>query len=219
EHVPGQVLPIYPEGPHCNTRGLTELGEYALRGMMDRGLLVENDHQSVKAAKRSMEDLQAEGYPGVISSHSWMDKALTERIYQLGGIITQNGNDAESFVEEGAEEEPVVERYDVGYGFGMDMNGFGGTPPPRDDAAERPVTYPFPTLLGTGTVDRQVTGQRNWDYNRDGVAHYGMIPDWVEDMRTNGCEDGEQVVEHLVRGPESYLRTWASTADWAPGQD
>lgn len=214
ELIKVNVLPVYPEGPHCNKRGLTALGEYALQGMMDRGLLVELDHQGVKAASRTMEILESEDYPGVVSSHSWMDKHFTERIYELGGFITQYGHDSRSFVEEGAEEHPVREKYDVGYGFGMDMNGFGGTPPPRDDSDETPLTYPFSPVVGKGEIDRQVTGERTWDYNRDGVAHYGMIPDWIQDMRTVGGEDGEQVVEDLTRGPESYLQTWAATTSW-----
>ena len=219
ELVPGQVLPIYPEGPHCNRRGLTSLGEYALRGMMDRDLMVEIDHQSVKAASRTMEILESEAYPGVISSHSWMDKHFTERVYRLGGFITQYGHGAEEFVEEGHAERPVRQKYDVGYGFGMDMNGFGGTPPPRDDAADTPLVYPFAPVTGSGSVDRQVTGQRIWDYNRDGVAHYGMVPDWVEDMRSNHGTEGQQVVDDLLRGPESYLRTWAATTGWEQGAD
>src|SRR5690606_26377677 len=52
-----------------------------------------------------------------------------------------------------------------------------------------------------------------------GVAHYGMIPDWVQDMRTVGGTQGEQVVSDLLRGPESYLRTWASTTGWQEGAD
>lgn len=219
QHMPVQVLPIYPEGPHCNKRGLTSLGEYALRGMMDRDLMIEIDHQSVKAAKRTMEIVEAEGYPGVISSHSWMDTSFTERVYRLGGFITQYGNDSRSFVKEGAAERPVRQKYGVGYGFGMDMNGFGGTPPPRDDAATTPLVYPFATVTGDGSVDRQVTGQRVWDYNRDGVAHYGMVPDWVQDMRTIGGQDGEDVVQDLLRGPESYLRTWEATTGWEQDAD
>ncbi|WP_338749299.1 discoidin domain-containing protein [Janibacter alittae] len=219
EAFPVQALPIYPEGPHCNKRGLTGLGEYALRGMMDRGMLVELDHQSVKAAKRTMEVLEAEGYPGVVSSHSWMDKHFTERIYRLGGFVAQYGHDARSFVAEGAADDDLREEYGVGYGFGMDMNGFGGTPPPRADAAEQPLGYPFPLVMGEGSVDRQVTGQRVWDYNTDGVAHYGMVPDWVEDMRTLEGGQGQEVVEDLLRGPESYLRSWQNTASWVPEQD
>ena len=29
--------PVYPEGPHCNQNGLTELGEYAVRELMSAG--------------------------------------------------------------------------------------------------------------------------------------------------------------------------------------
>ena len=64
-----------------------------------------------------------------------------------------------------------------------------------------------------------MTGQRIWDYNRDGVAHYGMVPDWVEDMRSNHGTEGRQVVDDLLRGPESYLRTWAATTGWEQGAD
>ncbi len=216
--APGAVLPVYPNAPHCNRRGLTNLGEHALRGMMQRGMMVEIDHQSVKAAKRTMEILEAEAYPGVLSSHSWMDKSFTERIYKLGGFITQYGHHVHDFVEEGHAEHGIREKYDVGYGFGMDMNGFGGTPAARQDAATNPLPYPFTTALGA-TADRQVSGQRVWDYNTDGVAHYGLVPDWVKDMEIDSGAKGKQVVEDLLRGPESYLRTWKASTGYTPGQN
>ena len=50
-------------------------------------------------------------------------------------------------------DEALRTRYGVGYGFGMDMNGFGGTPAPRDGSS---VDYPF-TTLGGSSADRQVT--------------------------------------------------------------
>lgn len=215
--APGSVLPIYPKGPHCNKYGLTSLGEYALRGMMKRNMLVEIDHQSVKAAKRSMEILESEGYPGVLSTHSWMDKSFTERIYKLGGFITQYGHDVRDFVSEGKDEEAVRAKYGAGYGFGMDMNGFGGTPAPRKDAATTPLVYPFPTVTGEGSVDKQRSGQRIWDYNKDGVAHYGMVPDWVQDMKVVGGSDGQAVVNDLLRGPETYLRTLKATEEYQRG--
>lgn len=217
--APTAVLPIYPEGPHCNKRGLSALGEHALRGMMDRGMLVELDHQSVRAAKRTMEILESEGYPGVLSTHSWMDTSFTERIYKLGGFITQYGHDVHQFVEEGAAGKAVRDKYGAGYGYGMDMNGFGGTPRPRADAATTPLVYPFVGPLGDATLERQVTGQRVWDYNRDGVAHYGMVPDWVQDMTVAGGDQGRQVVEDMLRGPETYLRTMSSAATWEKGAD
>ncbi|MET8007304.1 hypothetical protein [Nonomuraea glycinis] len=44
---------------------------------------------SVKAAGRTLDLLEAAGYPGVISSHSWTDPGYFGRIYALGGMITQ----------------------------------------------------------------------------------------------------------------------------------
>lgn len=198
---PGIAVPVYAAGPHCNPKGLTALGEYALRGMMERGMVVEVDHMSAKAATRALDILDAAAYPGVISSHSWMAPVLAERVYRLGGFITQYGHDATEFVEDMASTKALRDRYGVGYGYGMDMNGFGGTPRPPQG---RTISYPFTSLDGSTALDRQVTGQRTWDYNADGVAHYGMIPDWLHDIAGLG---GADVADGLERGAESYLRT------------
>ena len=46
-----------------------------------------------------------------------------------------------------------------------------------------PVSYPFKSFDGKVTVDHQVSGERSYDINTDGVAHYGLYPDWIEDLR------------------------------------
>jgi hypothetical protein len=200
---PGAALPVYAAGPHCNPKGLSALGEYALRGMMARGMVVEVDHMSAKAATRALDILDAAGYPGVISSHSWMAPVLAERVYRRGGFITQYGHDATEFVEDMAATQALRDRYGVGYGYGTDMNGFGGTPRPPEGRA---IAYPFTSLDGSTTLSRQQTGERTWDYNTDGVAHYGMVPDWLHDLVGLG---GDAVADGLERGAESYLRTLA----------
>ncbi len=181
---------------------------------MKRRMLVELDHQSVKAADRTLDILEDAAYPGVISSHSWMDPTYTERVYRLGGFITQYGHDAGRFVAEAGTDRGLREKYGKGYGMGMDMNGFGGTPRPPKDGDPK-VSYPFKASDGgSSTLDKQVTGQRTWDYNTDGVAHYGMVPDWVENLRQIG---GEGLVDELAHGSQTYLKTWGATETWAPG--
>lgn len=54
-----------------------------------------------------------------------------------------------------------------------------------------------------------MTGDRTWDVNVDGVAHYGQVPDWVEDLRLVG---GQELVDDLMEGAESYLSTWEAAA-------
>ncbi|MFG2997379.1 discoidin domain-containing protein [Streptomyces sp. NPDC048340] len=204
----GVTVPSYAADAQCNTRGLTELGEYAVRGMMKRKMMLEVDHMSVKAAGRAFDILETESYPGVLSSHSWMDNAWMERLYRLGGFATAYMSGAEGFSAEAKRTDALREKYNVGYGYGTDMNGVGGWPAPRGADTPNPVRYPFRSVDGGSVIDKQTAGQRTWDFNTDGGAQYGMVPDWVEDIRLVG---GQGVVDDLFRGAESYLRTWGSS--------
>ncbi|PWJ08226.1 hypothetical protein DKG34_06940 [Streptomyces sp. NWU49] len=203
----GVRVPSYDEDARCNVRGLTALGEYAVRGMMERNMMLEIDHMSVKATGRVLDLFEAESYPGVLSSHSWMDLDWTERVYGLGGFVAQYMNGSEHFVAEAERTEALRDEYGVGYGYGTDMNGVGGWPAPRGADAPNPVTYPFRSVDGGSVIDRQTTGERTWDLNTDGAAHYGLVPDWIEDIRRVG---GQDVVDDLFRGAESYLGTWGA---------
>jgi hypothetical protein len=66
------------------------------------------------------------------------------------------------------------------------------------------VTYPFTTLGGV-KVDQQVSGERVYDINKDGVAHYGLYPDWIQDLK---MQAGADIVKDMSRGPEAYLQMW-----------
>lgn len=207
----GALLPVYPVGPHCNPRGLTDLGEYALKGLMSRGMILEIDHMSVKAADRALDILESAFYPGVVSSHSWMDKTYIDRLYALGGFVSSYGHSTDEYIAEWQSAQDQRAEYDKGWGYGMDMNGFGGTPAPPTSAG---ITYPFRSFDGGSVLDRQVTGERVFDYNEDGVPHYGLVPDWVEDLRLVG---GQSLIDDLARGAQDYLDTYAATATYAPG--
>ena len=54
-------------------------------------------------------------------------------------------------------------------------------------------------------IDKQRSGTRVYDINTDGVDHYGLYPDWIEDMRRVG---GRQIVEDMANGAEAYLQMW-----------
>ncbi|MGR4879974.1 discoidin domain-containing protein [Streptomyces sp. LARHCF249] len=204
----GVAVPSYAADAQCNTRGLTELGDYAVRGMMKRKMMLEIDHMSVKAAGQAFDILESESYPGVISSHSWMDLDWTERVYRLGGFIAQYMGGAEGFSAEAERTDALRDKYNVGYGYGTDMNGVGGWPGPRGADTPNPVRYPFRSTDGGSVIDKQTTGVRTWDLNTDGAAHYGLVPDWIEDIRIVG---GQGVVDDLFKGAESYLTTWGGS--------
>lgn len=209
---PGVTLPLYPEGDACNARGLTPLGEYAIRAMMQRGMIVDIDHMGVKTADAALRILEEAQYSGVVSSHGWTDPSNYPRIYELGGFVASYAGPSENFVEEWrSARQDRDERYYFGYGFGADTNGFGAQPAPHEDGA-RFVEYPFTTFDGGTVMEQQRAGTRTFDFNTDGLAQYGMIPDWIEDMRVFAGQDGAQFIDDMSRGAEAYLQMWERVA-------
>jgi len=201
------TLPIYPKAPHCNKLGLTELGKYALEGMMKRGMIVELDHQSVKAADETLKVLEEHNYSGVISGHDWMDQGYYERVAKLGGMITPivepHGHTADIWRKVKAVADP---RYQFGFGFGLDQNGLHLSLP---KAGESPrIEYPFTSYDGKAKLHKQIWGKRAWDFNTDGLAHEGLTPDWLEAVRLEAGADAEEFVADMVNGAEAYLQMW-----------
>lgn len=203
---PAGLTPLYPPPPHCNALGLTPLGEFVVEQMIDRGLMIEVDHMSAKTASRALALAEARGYSGVLSSHTWMDPHLRSRVYRLGGFIEPITTSPESFVEEWRQLRAAADpRFRFGIGFGADANGFHSQPPARGAGKPNAVAYPFRSLDGSIAFDRQVSGQRVYDVNVDGVAHYGLYPDWMEQLRLLA---GEPIADDLMSGAEAYLQTW-----------
>ena len=112
-------------------------------------------------------------------------------------------------------------------GMGSNFNGMGGHYGPRfgsracgGDPTERskqllasqPLDYPF-SLREFGQFRRQVSGQRTFDYNVDGLAHVGLLPDMVADLENVGVSSTD--LDPLMRSAESFVRMW----DQAMGND
>jgi microsomal dipeptidase-like Zn-dependent dipeptidase len=202
-------LPVYPPGPHCNPKGLTALGKHVIRSMMRKGMIVETDHMSMKARRQALSMLEAAGYPGVISSHSWGDLGSQKRLQRLGGIVGPISSMATNFADEWRTARANRDtRFFFGTGFGSDINGLHAQPDPRPNAAQNPVRYPFRSFDGGTIIRRQRSGTRVYDVNTDGVDHYGLYPDWIEDLRMVA---GPQIVNDMANGAEAYLRMWART--------
>jgi len=203
--LPSGTAPIYPAGPHCNQRGLTALGEHAIRRMIEKKMIVDPDHLSVLARNQVLSILDGASYSGVVSSHSWSTADAFPRIYQRGGFVAPYAGSSGDFVKKWRAIKPMRDpRYYWGIGYGADMNGFGAQGSPRTGATN-PVGYPFKSFDGKVTIDKLHSGERVYDINVDGVAHYGLYPDWIQDLRMIA---GDEIVDDLARGSESYLQMW-----------
>jgi microsomal dipeptidase-like Zn-dependent dipeptidase len=106
-------------------------------------------------------------------------------------------------------------------GLGSDFNGLAGEPGPRfgpnrckDDPSPSQqyggVGYPFPIFappgVDAGHLDRATAGTRTFDYNTDGLAHVGLLPDFLQDLRSSGLSDEQ--LQPLFRSAEAYLQVW-----------
>ena len=139
------------------------------------------------------------------------------QIYKLGGYIAPYAGDSTGFVEKWRAHLGWADpRYYFGFGYGADMNGLGAQGDPRGADVSNPVKYPF-TGFGGVTVGKQVAGERVYDINADGVAQYGLYPDWIQDLRMiAGGSEGDAIVEDMARGAEAYLQTWERAEGIAP---
>ena len=229
--------------PACNKKGLTDLGKRFVNKLMDKGMLIDVDHMSV----RSIEDTfaladQHGSYPlmvghGLFADIHAADKRRHERmrtaaqldkLRQLGGqvsVMTQNErkthprclNSSLTFKDD---YEYAVSKMGgpnaAAIPIGTDFNGVARHVGPRfgDDACERNATqkaaeasrarlaYPF-TIPGFGKFDKQVTGQRTFDFNVDGLAHIGLLPDLIADLSREGTNMGP-----LFRSAAGYVASW-----------
>jgi microsomal dipeptidase-like Zn-dependent dipeptidase len=102
--------------------------------------------------------------------------------------------------------------------LGSDLNGLIATPAPRfgadaclgnpgeQSAQTGGVVYPVVPHGGSGTFQPQQSGLRSFDIDEDGLAHVGMLPDFVEDLKQVGVSSAD--LEPLFRSAEAYLRMW-----------
>src|SRR5439155_476549 len=71
------------------------------------------------------------------------------------------------------------------------------------------LDYPFRSFDRRVVFGRERTGDRTFDLNTDGVAHYGLLADLLADMQRQ--TDGRRAMAALFGSAAAYLRTWRLT--------
>lgn len=223
----GGVTPFYPPGKRCNARTVTDLGEYALRALMARGMVIDIDHAAYhsKDIMLDIADEQVPAYPMASShdAHGGLTSDQAVRILKNGGTIYPykgNGIKHKEFLEKlkfwrakaGISDDAIL-----GLGYGADANGFGGHPGPRGGDSD-PVEYPF-TLFQGPDWGPQFSGFKPlkvemltipesgkfWHIDETGMSHYGLVADFVEEVRLEG---GKEALDALYNSAEEYVQMW-----------
>ncbi|MBL8955641.1 MAG: membrane dipeptidase [Myxococcaceae bacterium] len=190
--------------------GLTPNGTFAVQEMMRQCMLMDVDHMSQAAANDMLSLAVSSGYP-VNSGHNDVrgplggttERQLTAPQYakvQASGGMAGVGSarvDPATFVA--LSNEVLAALGDGGHvGFGTDSNGVSplmGGPSPGTHVTYS-ATYPMSTL-----------GARTWDFNDAGVAHYGMLSDFLEGVKQ--VDGGPALVANMMQGAQAFYDTWA----------
>ncbi|MDX1588871.1 MAG: membrane dipeptidase [Oleiphilaceae bacterium] len=203
----------------CNTRGLTDFGHFMVQEMMRRGIMIETDHISRKASARILEITGKQGYPVINSHGGWGGtEFLRDRIAAQGGITADFDKTREGWVDSLIKNgtRPRDEQFMVGpfggAGFATDVNGISALANNNGDAEDEARLYPFTSVDGRVVFDIQKTGDRAFSlYSGRGVAHYGLYPDQIADMRLHSDRPQAEVdhaINQLFTSAEAYLRMW-----------
>lgn len=157
----------------------------------------------------------AEGFPVVPlkdSSERSLSRAHYEQFALRGSIagVGSDGAEAGDWMESARS----VTKTGMPIAFGSDVNGMAnlprppsanntGTPKQRieylDDNGTRPAG-------SSATFKRAKSGSRTWDYNTEGVAHFGLFPDFLKDVEQR---NGMDVVSNMYDGAEKFAQSWA----------
>ncbi len=81
-----------------------------------------------------------------------------------------------------------------------------GGGPTRPQTAR--VEYPFPVSVkgGPASLDMSIAGERRFNINTDGVAHVGMLPDFIEELKEEGVRPRD--LEPLYDSAAGYVGLW-----------
>jgi microsomal dipeptidase-like Zn-dependent dipeptidase len=223
-NCPNGVINAGDRDAQGNVIGLSAQGAVAIQHMMDRGMLIDVDHMSQASVSQTISLAKSRlpvNYP-LFSGHnnlrgsagpgSFKERQLTPQQYKdigslhgMAGIGAAN-TDAQAWLSTLSQ---TVSAMNVGnlpvIAFGTDADGMEFMMPPRAGSAVNPATpLPPPAIPLTLSHD----GTRTWDYNHDGVAHYGLLPDFLLDVASLQSQGGPSVVVQMFNGAQSFYDTW-----------
>lgn len=222
------TVPLYPAGKRqCNARGMTELGRYVVQKLMDKKFIIDIDHAelSIKQDMIDMAKAQTPTYPLISAhgGHGGISLQQAKDILDLGGLIypfKPNGKGHMEFIQKLKPIWPAGKPMAVGYG--MDANGIADRAGPRG-AGSKPVEYPFTLFKGSDWGPQFAGFQplifklqtvpesgKTWNIDEVGTAHYGMVADYVEEIRLEGGKEG---LDALYNSAEAYLQMWEKTVN------
>ncbi len=200
---------------HINAQGLTPVGEFALKEMMKLGMMIDLDHMGKKSMNKAF-DLAEQfngGYPVNLGHNEIrpatkgternVDIATALRVGRLGGMFGVGTADMtpNKFISEYLKVVKAMGNngeFFVAPAIGSDANGLEPLP--------KATSGLISAMFYSNGFTKLKTGERTWDYTKEGVAHYGLMNEFMRDVKTR--PNGAGVHDKLWQSAEYFARMW-----------
>ncbi len=196
----------------CNVRGLHPSGQHLITRLMEKGMFIDVGHLSQSAMLETLDMIEANNYPAVVNSHGWIDNATSthNRIFDAGGSIGIFNTTPQNFANSIANYRTILTNtsYPKSFALGSDIQGVTSQPGPENPANANVVSHPFMSLDGTVTFHEPQTGNRTFDYNTEGIAHYGLYAEWLESFKQEDIKRGDDTISSFMNSAEAYIQMW-----------
>lgn len=209
---------------HVNARGLSEMGEHALRTMMRYGMLIDVDHMSEKSMRRAVYLAgrhEGGAYPLIMGHTGVRAENSTERmappdlmreVADAGGMIGLGTADTtpEAFIYSHGRVKEVVGAASVA--IGTDANGFERLPRNQESCESGSNIQEsdafYKNFMSDTNIQKSRLGNRVWDYVMDcGVSHYGLMAEFMYDVKQK--PGGQAVYDDLMNSADKFARLWS----------
>lgn len=195
---------------NCNARSLQTVGKHLINRIIDKGMILEIDHMSYNTTMETLKILEARNYSGVVSSHGLVRhyEDSVDRIFQLGGLAVTFPGSPKDTLNNINKFKGYLEKtpYEVGVGFGSDAQGIVTFSSGDEGYVPK---YPFDSYDGTVSFTQPKIGNRHIDFASEGLAHYGLFAEWVDNLKQNSVAEGDNSFEIFMNSAEAYLQMWA----------
>jgi microsomal dipeptidase-like Zn-dependent dipeptidase len=228
---------------HRNILGLTAEGDFAIKEMMRQGIMIDVDHASEKAVDNIIVIANRNNYP-VNSGHNSLrgnndnEKTRTrvqlDAISRLGGMFGIGWENQSPDMFNSIYSTHLAAMGNKNTTFGSDIDGYAATTKKVSPPVGRRSTIPgepniISRLEATNYENRKIKygirpgelrlctmegSPKRWDYNNEGMAHIGLVPDFFEALKKDGMS--LEKLNQLFLSAEYFAQMWEKCIARAP---
>jgi microsomal dipeptidase-like Zn-dependent dipeptidase len=210
---------------HRNALGLTDLGKFAVKELMRQGMMIDMDHSGEKSVNDIIRIAVQNDYPvnaghnSLRSSSNDNEKTRTRQqldtIRMVGGMFGIGWEDQTPAGFNTIYTNHLTAMGNKNTTFGSDIDGYAATPLKPADSRKF-VNYTDGVPTGDQLTKSRMGGAstRVWNYNTEGMAHIGLVPDFFEALKKDGMS--MEKLNQLFLSAEYFAQMWEKCLRRAP---